>query len=59
MSEEKRLLAFVVSKESDKIFLHLDKAGVDILINHLEKIRKTLENNELSHEHLLSEEWGG
>jgi hypothetical protein len=42
MSDERRLLAFVVSEESDEIFLHLDKAGVDILIRALERIQKGL-----------------
>lgn len=59
MSDEKRLLAFVVSEESDQIFLHLDKGGVEILIRSLERIQKDLDKNEGDHEHLFSEEWGG
>lgn len=58
MKDERRLLAFVVSEESDEIFLHLDKAGADILIRALERIRKHLEKNEVEHDHLFSKEWG-
>ena len=59
MSDEKRSLAFVVSEESDQIFLHVDKEGVEILMRSLERIKKHLEKDELEHEHLFSEEWGG
>lgn len=58
MTDQKRLLAFVASEDSDEIFLHVDKAGVDILIQSLERIRKHLEKNEVEHDHLFSNEWG-
>jgi hypothetical protein len=59
MSDEKRLLAFVVSEEQDQIFLQLDKEGIEILMRSLERIKKHLDKGELEHEHLFSEDWGG
>ncbi|HMO80872.1 MAG TPA: Imm32 family immunity protein [Pyrinomonadaceae bacterium] len=59
MSDEIHLLAFVVSEENDQIFLHLDKDGIEILMRSLERRKKHLEKDELEHEHLFSEEWGG
>ena len=59
MSDEKRLLAFVLSEEHDQIFLHVDKDGIEILMRSLERLKKHLEKGELEHEHLFSEDWGG
>ena len=59
MGAEKRLLAFVAAEGSDEIFLHVDKEGAGILIAALERIQRALESDEVDHEHLFSEEWGG
>ena len=59
MSDEKRLLAFVVSEEADVVTVHCDKEGIEILMRSLEKLHKHLEKNEFEHEHLFSEDWGG
>jgi hypothetical protein len=59
MSDEKRLLEFVVSEECDQIFLHVDNEGLEILIRSLERLKQHLDKDELWHEHLFSEDWGG
>ena len=59
MQQEQRLLAFVASQDSSVVHIHLDKAGVDKLINVLEQIRRKLQNDEVEHDHLFSEDWGG
>ena len=46
-------------KRPTRYFSTLDKAGVEILIRALERISKGLDKNEVDHEHLFSEEWGG
>lgn len=59
MNDNRRLLAFVVSEESDEIFLHVDKEGIGILIRALAKLQTDLDKNEGNHEHLFSTDWGG
>ncbi|MBV9216201.1 MAG: immunity protein 32 [Acidobacteria bacterium] len=59
MSEEERLLAFVSDEKNEQLYLHLDLAGVNILLNELGQIKKGLEKNECPHGHLFSVDWGG
>lgn len=55
---EKRLLAFVTDEKS-QLFLHMDRAGLDILARAIDHLRTTLDKNEqLGHDHLMTEDWG-
>jgi|GEM_PF-382077 len=56
---DKRLLSFVVDKEAQQLFIHLDFEGVNILVRSMERLRNNLQKNECEHEHLFSVDWGG
>ena len=58
MALNEHLLAFVIDKESDLLYLHVDKAGLDYFLSQLEHIKTQLGRNEVEHFHLFSEGWG-
>lgn len=58
MYSDQQLLAFVIDKKFDLLYLHVDKAGLDYLLSQLEHIRRKLDQNQVEHFHLFSEDWG-
>ena len=55
---EKHLLAFVVDNEKQQVCLHVDKNGVDRLIQELKHIKSSIDENDCPHSHMFSSEWG-
>ena len=55
----KHLLSFVTDDDEHQVFIHVDLAGVEFLLNKLCNIKKQLEENDCPHSHLFTEEWGG
>ncbi len=49
------MLTFEISKDSDEIEIHLDSAGLSVLIETLQNLRKKSRD----HSHLMTEEWAG
>lgn len=45
--------------DDETVNVHANKAGIDILIDYLESLKKKIEKNECEHYHLSSESWGG
>ena len=56
---ENYLLSFVTDEEGSNLSIHCDLEGVSLLIEHLELLKKDLENNDCPHTHLFTEDWGG
>lgn len=54
-----KLLSFVSNKEGNRVIVHADKAGLDLLIAELTWLRKKLEEDKCDHTHLRSEDWVG
>lgn len=56
---ESKLLSFVTSKSGERISLHVDKAGLSLLISELTWLQKKLDAGECDHTHLRSEAQAG
>lgn len=56
---ESSLLSFVTDDNGDRVFIHADKNGLDLLIKELTWLRKKLGAGECEHTHLRSPEWAG
>lgn len=54
-----RLLSFVTDDNGDRVFIHVDKNGLDLLIKELTWLRKKLEAGACDHTHLMSPDWAG
>jgi hypothetical protein len=52
----KKLLTIEYDSEDEILEMHLDKEGAKLLLN---KIQMLLEKDENSHEHLMTDTWGG
>lgn len=57
-SYPKQLLAFVIDKEHDLLYLHLDSEGLDCLIRELRKLKANLDAGKSEHFHMFSQDWG-
>lgn len=55
---EEKLISFVTDDDGSQLSLHLDLKGCNELIGELEKLKKSLEENDCPHIHLFTEEWG-
>ena len=53
------LISLVTDQDGNQVFLHVDLAGVDMLLSELNYIKAELEKNDCPHSHLYSEDWGG
>jgi len=58
MENNGHLIAFVIDKGYDLLYLHLDLAGIDRLIQKLNGIRNELKSGNVDHFHMFSDEWG-
>ncbi len=53
------LLSFVTDDNGDRVSIHVDKKGLDLLIKELTWLRQKLEVDECNHTHLRSPDWAG
>ena len=54
--QESKLLSVECHSSTEVVEIHLNRSGLDCLIEVLESLRKA---NSLDHVHLMSPEWGG
>lgn len=59
MTEVSPLLSLVTSREGDVVNIHVDRAGLDVLLSHITWLIKRLDANKNDHVHLFTEAWGG
>jgi hypothetical protein len=57
--EPKHLIGALSDPAVGEVHIHLDKDGIDYLIESLTKLRDKLEKNECDHDHFFSPEWAG
>jgi hypothetical protein len=51
-----KILTIEFDKEGEKIEMHFNDLGVDILIRYLQQLK---DNSVNGHAHLMTEDWGG
>lgn len=54
-----KLLSFVTDDNGDRVSIHVDKNGLDLMIQELTWLRQKLEAGECNHTHLMSPDWAG
>jgi len=54
-----KLLSFATSNDGDRISVHVDKAGLELLISELEWLKSKLDQDKCDHTHLRSTDWAG
>jgi hypothetical protein len=58
-SPAQKLLSFVTDDNGDRVTIHADKNGLDLIIKELTWLRQKLETGECDHTHLISPDWAG
>jgi hypothetical protein len=53
------ILSVSASLSGDTVFIHADKAGLNLLIEKLIKLKTHMENNESDHIHFMTPAWAG
>lgn len=56
---KKDYLLSIVSDQESQVVVYGDLSGIRYLIKKLKRIEQSLEDDECSHEHLMTESWGG
>lgn len=57
MTQEKHDLT-LVADGNNQLCLHADAAGLDLLIQNLQRLRRRVAQGECVHDHMMTESWG-
>jgi hypothetical protein len=52
----KKILTVELNSKKDSVEIHMNSAGIDLLINKFNSLKLRKEND---HEHLMTPDWGG